>query len=238
MDSARVPHGPDLPPAVCMRDDEDFAFSAPDQGQADALVSNFGVEYVDRRMMAPACARWLRPGARLHVALHAAGSIINRVSLASAQDIVWALDDVGLFSAAHALFEAMAAIPSDPVARAAHGREARDGYNRAIDQLKQRMEFRGEASAPLMDMLQSLRALAGLPGQGALAQAQHALALRVQALRAEVNRLQEMQASALDAPQRQALEQALGAAGFDDLRFVPIECEVGLVGWSLSARRR
>jgi hypothetical protein len=238
LDQARVPAGPDIPSTVLLRDQEDFVTCAPAAAPVDALISSFGIEYVEAHAVAVSCARWLRTGGRLHAVVHASDSVIDRVSRNSAEDILWALDEVRLFEVAHDLFTAMACLPTDPIERMMHGVQARDGYNVAVNCIKQRMNLRGSVSPALMDMLNGIRALADTVMQGRLALARQSLAMRKDALLGEVRRLQAMQRCALDARGLQELGRDLGEAGFEGVAHSAIDCALGRVGWSLSAQRR
>jgi len=200
-------------------------------------LSNFGIEYVDPAALATACARWLAPGGRLHALVHASGSIIDQVSGTAADDIAWALDDVGLFKAADALLAVMASLPSDPLDRMMHGVHERDAYNAAVNRLKQRMEARGAVSAPLMDMLNGLRGLTTLALGGQVQEARASLAARHDALRGEILRLRAMQRCALDEGRLQALLQALSVAGIAAEPPSRLACSLGSVAWVVAGRR-
>ena len=239
IDRAHIASGADVPATVRLLDGVDFGASTPPSGDAlpEGMVSNFGIEYVEPAALAAGCSRWLAPGGRLHAIVHASGSIIDQVSASAADDIVWALDDVKLFDAARELLATMSALPTDPIDRMMHGVNERDAYNGAVNRLKQRMETRGAVSAPLMDMLNGLRALTGLAlgGNGELAQG--ALTARHDALRGEVQRLQAMQRCALDAGRLQVLLLALSGAGIAADPVTRLDCALGSVAWVVTGRR-
>ena len=239
IDRAHIASGTDVPATVRLLDGVDFGASAPPVGDAlaDGIVSNFGIEYVEPATLAVGFARWLAPGGRLHAIVHASGSIIDQVSASAADDIVWALDEVKLFDAARELLATMSALPTDPIDRMMHGVNERDAYNAAVNRLKQRMETRGEVSAPLMDMLNGLRALTGLALDGSSEQALAALAARRVALRGEIQRLHAMKRCALDAERLQALSQALATAGIAADPVTCVDCALGSVAWVVSGRR-
>jgi hypothetical protein len=239
IDRARIERGTDVPATVRLMDDVDFGASSPPPGEPlpQGLVSNFGIEYLDTDALAGGCARWLAPGGRLHALVHASGSIIDRVSAAAADDIVWALDEVKLFDAVRVLLGVMATLPTDPIDRMMHGVGERDAYNRAVNQLKQRMETRRAVSAPLIDMLNSMGALSSLALRGNAEPAQRALASRHDALRGEVLRLQAMQRCALDDDRVLTLVQALGQEGITTESPSRLDCPLGNVAWVVSGRR-
>jgi hypothetical protein len=239
IDQAHIADSADMPSTVRLLDGIDFGASAPPPGSAlpEGMVSNFGIEYVEPVALATACARWLAPGGRLHALVHASGSIIDQVSASAADEIVWALDEVRLFDAARDLLAVMATLPTDAIDRMMHGVAERDAYNAAVNRLKQRMESRGAISAPLMDMLNGLRALTGLAMGGQGDQAQAALTARHHALRGELVRLKAMQRCAQDADRLQALLQTLSGAGIEPEPATQLDCALGTVAWIVSARR-
>ena len=237
VDRAHVTGGADVPVNVKLRDGEDFCVTEPGADLADALVSNFGIEYLAHEGAAAASARWLRRGGQFHAVIHAHGSIIDRVSTASIDDIAWALDEVSLFERARALFVAMAGAPVDPIERMMHGVDVRDAYNAAVNRVKQRMEDRGTVSPPLLNMLNGIRLLAGLAANGSLPQAEASLAAQRAGLQAEVCRLRTMQVSAHSEMSLNAFEQKLQAAGFEQLERAHLDCEFGAIAWVVTAKR-
>lgn len=238
LDQAHVPHGPDIPPEVDLRTGEDFVSSSPGELLVDALISNFGVEYVtDQTLLASACARWLPTAGRLHVVVHSKASVIDQASGESADDIIWALEDVRLFDIAGQLFTSIASVPHDPIARMMHGVEVRDVYNAAVNRLKTRMQDRGSRSPVLIDMLNAIRSLADLAARGQPAQAHNVLDQMAAAFRGEVSLHRAMQSSALDESRLDELESALGISGFGDILREPLGCELGPIAWVVSARR-
>ena len=226
-----------LPRTVTLQGDTDFGGSQPPDGTVDALLSNFGLEYVGRDAVATACARWLGPGGRLHAVLHARDSLIDRTSALGHEDIGFALHDTRLFEHAAALLRALATLPADPGTRRTHAVEVRQAYNAAVDALKRRMDGRGAPSAVLLDMLEGLRGPLERTRGGDLPGALGELDARATAYAAEAQRLHDMRQQALDSEQLQALCTALQAAGFERPQVEPLACPLGLVGWCLQARR-
>ena len=237
IDHADLPEVPDLPPAIQLRGRVDFAREAADAEGVDAVLGNFGLEYVDREALAAACTRWLRPGGRLHGVMHVTGSVIDRVSTEAAADIAWALDEVGLHRATRPLLEAMAVLPEDPIDRMMHGVDARDAYNLAVNHLKQRMEDRGAYSAALLDMLNATRHLMAIVQAGDLEAALQALDARTVAMVAEVGRLADMRRSALAPADLDALTAGLRTAGLVDVAVESIACALGSVAVAVTARK-
>lgn len=215
----------------------DFATLAPPSGPARTLVSNFGLEYVEREAVAAACERWLVPGGRLDCVLHARDSVIDGQSAEALQDIPLALDEIGLYRKASALLQALASLPADPAARAGHALDVRQSYNAAVDRLKSLMEQRGRRSASWIDMLTHVTTLARATTAATLDTALQSLLEHEQGLRDECVRLLAMRRSALDHAQMDRLLRDLGQHGFGQLQALPLDSPVGLVGWRLSGLR-
>ena len=226
-----------LPSGVRVREQTPFQLAQPEQGPVDALVSNFGLEYLDLQALAQALPRWLKPRAQLYAVLHAKGSVIDAASTEHIADLQLALQELQLPQRAQALAQAMATAPLDAMARMMHGVEVRDAYNEAVDRLKQVMEARGRASAVLMDLLRgitnSLRDVGRIGAEEPILRIQS----QASAYQAELSRLRQMQASALDEGQAQAWRDTLGAAvpGGRPLTLSPVECHLGRVAWNLSS---
>ena len=221
---------------VRARDGEDFSAALPSHGPVDALVSNFGLEYVARDGLAAACRRWLAPAGRLSCVIHAKDSVIDSASEQGAADLSFALHDVGFFAHASQLLSAMASAPADPMARMMHAVDVRDAYNNAVNLLKGRMEERGAHSAVLMDILHGVHALTRFIAAGHLEEALAALANREAAYRAELVRLNDMRHSAQSQDQIQDLMSQLQGLGFTQVEYRSLGCTLGPVAWALSAR--
>jgi hypothetical protein len=226
-----------LPSGVRIREQTPFQLAQPEQGPVDALVSNFGLEYLDLQALAQALPRWLKPQAQLRAVLHAKDSVIDAASTEHIADLQLALQELQLPQRAQALAQAMATAPLDSMARMMHGVEVRDAYNEAVDRLKQVMEARGRASAVLMDLLRgitnSLRDVGRIGAKEPIQRIQS----QASAYQAELSRLRQMQASALDEKKAQAWRDTLGAAvpGGRALTLSPVECHLGRVAWNLSS---
>lgn len=227
--------GQALPGAIALEGGVDFADSVPAGPPAAGLVSNFGLEYVRRDGVAAACRRWLAPAGRLSAVVHARGSVVDQVSQNSVDDLDLALRDARLFETSRELLSAMASLPSDPVERMMYGVDIRDAYNASVNALKERMQQRGAYSGVLVDMLNTVRDLAGWVRQGRLDEALAQLAQRRLDYAAERLRLADMQASAMDQAQVAGLAEQLRAAGFDEAGYAPLDCRLGRVAWLLSA---
>lgn len=226
-----------LPSAVRVRAGTAFEEAQPVDGPVDAVLSNFGLEYIRLDAVAQALPRWLKPQGHIEAVMHAKGSVIDGVSREHAADLRLALDDLDLPQRAIDLAQAMASAPREPTQRMMHGVEVRDAYNAAVDRLKQVMEERGRPSAVLVDLLRgytdTLRQMGTLGLEGAVGRLQ----AQAQAYRAEHARLAQMQASALDEAQALAWRDTLQAALAKGqvLQLQPLECELGLVAWNLSS---
>lgn len=224
-----------LPDAVRVLDRTDFATTPPPDGPMDALVSNFGLEYVSLTAVAQALPLWLKPKGRLRAVMHAQGSVIDQASRESADDLHLALQEVNLHALALPLVRDMASAPTDPVQRMMHGVDSRDAYNAGVDRLKQAMEERGRASPVLMDLLRAAtQVLRQLKDTGETV-AMQALQQQRDTYLAEWNRLKQMMASALSEGDAQRWVLVLREAGLTDVRLQRLECPLGLVGWNIQA---
>jgi hypothetical protein len=239
IDSAEWPGARDAAPGLrlTLRTGENFSDALPPPGGVDALLSNFGLEYVPREAAADACWAWLAGGARLHAVMHAQGSVIDLAARAHLADIGFALNEARLFTHGAAMLKALATAPVDPVERMMHAMDVRDAYNQAVNALKARMETAGARSAPLMDMLNGIAALTGAVRAGQLTPALETLLQREAAYRAECARLEAMRASALDDAGVTAFVQAAERAGLRDVQHERLDCSIGQVAWVVFGRK-
>lgn len=239
IDEARIALPPESAPGLAIQTHygEDFAQSSPAGAPVDGLVSNFGLEYVDRALVAQACRRWLRPGGLLRCMVHARDSVIDRQARDSAADLALALDDLDFFRRAGDLLDAIATLPADPAARRSHAPGVREAFNAVVDHLKRTMDTRGAPSSAWYEMLQGVHALVELALHGQVDDARAALLQREADYRDEIRRLALMQRCALDAAAVSALADSLRAASFDDVHHHVIECDAGTVAWSIGAVR-
>lgn len=236
LDAAELPPLDGVPAGVRGLGATDFAAAAPPDGPCDALVSNFGLEYVPRPAVAAACARWLVPGGRLSAVVHAQGSVVDQTAARTLTDLSEALTGVQLFDRADALLQAIETLPADPAARQRHGVTVRAAYNEAVDALKARMSARGEGGV-WIDMLGTLTQLIreALAGSAADSRA------RCQALKAayvaEAARLRMMRTSAMGPDEQAAMASEFRAAGFQPLVWAELRTSAGQLAWHVSARR-
>lgn len=239
IDSADWPAARDVTPGLrlTLRTKQDFADALPPPGGVDAVLSNFGLEYVPHEAAAEACWAWLAGGARLHAVVHAQDSLIDRAATTHLGDIAFALRDARLFDHAAAMLQALATAPADPVERMMHAIEVRDAYNQAVNALKSRMEAAQARSAPLMDMLQGITALTGTVREGRLDAALTSLAQRSRDYEAECRRLEAMRRTALDEAGLASFRATLGRAGLRQVQAGPLDSSIGRVAWVVSARK-
>lgn len=238
IDQARLGQGWQhaLPSGIRVREQTSFERAQPLEGPVDAVVSNFGLEYLQLDAVAAALPRWLKPQGHLEAVLHAKGSVIDAASAEHLADLRLALQEVQLPERAVALAQAMATAPQDPTARMMHGVEVRDAYNEAVDRLKEVMEARGRASAVLMELLHGVTAHLRQMGSVGVDGAVQGIRALAQAYEMECARLTQMQVSALDEAQAVAWRDALAAVmpGGRPLKLGRVECRLGLVAWNLS----
>lgn len=226
-----------LPPQIRVHAATDFAASAPPPGGVDALLSNFGLEYIDRQRVADACARWLAPGGRLCAVVHTEHSLIDRTTRQSLADLEVAFGEWQLVARAGRVLDAMATLPADPAQRRHHAPGVREAFNEAVDDLKQRMVRRGDRSAVWIDVLTGLADLLRQGAGGQIDAARQRLAALEAAYAAEARRLQAMQAAALSVPQMEPFAAALRAAGLQTVDWRPVTCSAGPVATVLTANR-
>lgn len=226
-----------LPPQLHLRAATDFAESQPQRGSVDALLSNFGLEYIDRTRVAQACARWLAPGGRLFAVVHHCDSLIDRTTRQSLADLQVALERWQLVARTGRVLEAMATLPADPALRRHHAPGLREAFNEAVDDLKQRMVERGERSAVWIDLLTALADLVRQAAAGEPEPARRRLAALDTGYAAETRRLQAMQAAALSVTDKGPFAAALQAAGLQTVDWRPVTCSAGAVALVLTAHR-
>lgn len=225
-----------LPSGVRIRDQTPFEMALPLEGPVDAVVSNFGLEYLGLDAVVSALPNWLKPQGQLEAVLHAQGSVIDSASAEHVEDLRLALHEVQLPERGAALAQAMATAPKDALARMMHGMEVRDAYNHAVDRLKRVMESRGRASAVLMDLLRGLTNSLRQVGSLGAEEVVRRIVCLGDAYCGELARLTRMQSCALDVAQAQAWRDALSAAvpGCNRLKLSAVECSLGRVAWNLS----
>jgi|GEM_PF-1373229 hypothetical protein len=212
------------------------AMPAPETG-ADALVSNFGLEYVPRGHLVRTCAAWLAEGGRLHAVMHARGSFIDERSAQGLADLDLILEQLGLPERVAALLEAKVGAPSDPLARLKHGVDIRDAFNECANHMKARLEERGTREGVLLEWLVLARDLVQAVSKETLGASLDRLqALRV-AYGAERSRLAAMQSAALDESGLEEIGRELTSQGFMSVQTGRLQVSAGPVAWILDARR-
>lgn len=212
------------------------ALSAPATG-ADALVSNFGLEYVSRDHLVRTCASWLTEGGRLHAVLHAQDSVIDQQSALGLADLDLILDELDFPGRVAALLEAKVTAPADPLARMMHGIGVRDAFNEGVNRMKSRLEDRAAREGALLEWLMLARDLVQSVTDSTLGAALERLQIQRDAYDAERSRLSVMRSSALDQPGLEALGRDLALQGFESIQMGSLQASVGPVAWVLDALR-
>jgi hypothetical protein len=200
---------------------------------ADALVSNFGLEYVGRDQLARTCASWLAEGGRLHAVLHARDSFIDRHSALGLGDLDLILDELDFPGRLEAVLRAKVTAPADPLDRMMHGTDVRDAFNECVNHMKSRLELRGTREGALLEWLVLSRDLVQSVSEATLATALERLQVQRTAYDAERSRLSAMRVSALDQPGLEALGRELALHGFESIQLGSLEASVGPVAWVL-----
>jgi hypothetical protein len=204
---------------------------------ANAIVSNFGLEYVSHEHIARGCASWLEKGGRLHAVVHAQGSVIDRQSALGLSDLNLILDELGFPEQVSALLKSKLTAPSDSVARMMHGVEVRDAFNQSVNRMKTVLDERGDVQSALLDWLVISRDIVQGISKGTLGAAQeHLKTLRV-LYEAERWRLTAMRSRALDQSGMDAIAHELKLSGFDPIKISLLECSLGTVAWTVDAHK-
>ncbi len=204
---------------------------------ADALVSNFGLEYVSRDHLVGTCASWLAAGGRLHAVLHARDSVIDQQSALGLADLDLILNELDFPKRVAALLEAKVTAPSDPMARMMHGIDVRDAFNEGVNRMKSRLEERAAREGALLEWLMLARDLVQSVTEATLGSALERLQVQRTAYDAERSRLSAMRSCALDQPGLEALGRDLALQGFELIQMGSLQASVGPVGWVLDALR-
>ena len=205
--------------------------------QANAIVSNFGLEYVSHELIARGCASWLEKGGRLHAVMHAQDSVIDRQSALGLSDLNLILDVLGFPEQVAALLESKVTAPSDSVARIMHGVEIRDAFNQSVNRMKTVLDERGDAQSALLDWLVLSRDIVQTVSEGTLSAAQENLKTLRVLYEAERSRLTAMRSCALDPSGMDAIAVELKLSGFDPVHVSRLECSLGTVAWTLDAHK-
>ena len=205
--------------------------------QANAIVSNFGLEYVSHEHIARGCASWLEKGGRLHAVMHAQDSVIDRQSALGLSDLNLILDELGFPEQVASLLESKVTAPSDSVARIMHGVEIRDAFNQSVNRMKTVLDERGDAQSALLDWLVLSRDIVQTVSEGTLSAAQENLKTLRVLYEAERSRLTAMRSCALDPSGMDAIARGLKLSGFDPVHVSRLECSLGTVAWTLDAHK-
>ena len=207
----------------------------PPAAVADALVSNFGLEYVSRDQLASTCAAWLAEGGRLHAVLHARDSLIDRHAAWGLGDLDLILDELDFPGRIGAVLRAKVTAPADPLDRMMYGTDVRDAFNEGVNQMKSRLELRGTMEGALLEWLVLSRDLVQSVSEATLATALEHLQTRRAAYDAERSRLSAMRASAMELSELKALERELVLQGFESIQLGSLEGSIGPVAWVVDA---
>ena len=204
---------------------------------ANAIVSNFGLEYVSHEHIAQGCASWLEKGGRLHAVVHVQGSVIDRQSALGLSDLNLILDELGFPELVSALLKSKVTAPADPVARMMHGVEVRDAFNQSVNRMKTVLDERSDAQSVLLNWLVISRDMVQAVSEETLGAAQeHLKTLRV-LYEAERSRLTAMRSCALDQSGIDAVAHELKLNEFDPIHVSRLECSLGTVAWTLDAHK-
>lgn len=212
-----------------------FEQLTPPGGGVDALISNFGLEYVRSDLRASCCAQWLPSGGKLHVVMHAQGSVIDTQSSLGQSDLALILDELDFPERVAALIKAKVSAPADPVARMMHGLLERDEFNEAVNRLKSPLEDRGNRAGPLYEWLMISRQMVQEANQGNLESGLKRLVDLRAAYSAERSRLNAMRSVALSQVDLQRLGSDLVSAGFQGVGLSSLEVHSGQVAWIVDA---
>ncbi|MFM8768050.1 MAG: hypothetical protein ACKOD9_09900 [Rubrivivax sp.] len=207
---------------------------APQAG-VSAVISNFGLEYVPASARATCCATWLAPRGRLHLVMHARGSLVDRQAEVSLGDLTLTLEKLDFPSRVAALIKSKVSAPTDPMERMMHGVQVRDDFNHAVNQMKAPLEERGSRDGPLLEWLMLGRDIVQSATSATLDQALERLEELRAAYGAEAARLRAMRATALGPDDLQAFKQELLSSGFASAQLATLDTSAGQAAWVVQA---
>ncbi len=212
------------------------AMPAPATG-ADALVSNFGLEYVSRDHLGRTCASWLAVGGRLHAILHARDSVIDQQSALGLVDLDLILDEMNFPWHVAAVLEAKVTAPADPLARMMHCVDVRDAFNDCVNRMKSRLEERAVRAGALLEWLMLASDMVQTVSKVTLEASLERLQTLCAAYDAERSRLTAMRSAALDQSSLEALGRDLAHQGFVSIQLGSLHTSSGPAAWVLDALR-
>lgn len=212
-----------------------------DDGAFSMVVSQYGIEYSDLARSLPEAARITRPGGRLALVVHHAGSRLREVAATEVAMIDWLLGADGLMAPAGAVLPYMALaargerarLMADPAAGAA--RERFNAAMRALEALAGTSPFPDallDARARVAARIDALLRGAAAAEEAAADHAAHERALLGARLRSE-----ELCVHALDEGGLERLLEGLRQAGFTGAEAAPLHHGEHLVGWAVRATR-
>lgn len=208
----------------------------------DLVVSQYGFEYADQPIATREVARVLKPGGRVALVMHAAGSVLHGTALAEQQHCRTLLDDIRIHEALRQLapFLAQSRIPAGRRALQtnATANQARNRFNNAMNALK---AAASESSVPdlLMQCMEWIgTACRSLQERGDLPRFLQDIDSHEDALHDAALRYQELVEAALDQHSISLLQQLMSASQISCPESVClVDRQHGLMGWGLSGKR-
>lgn len=209
---------------------------------ADAVTSQYGVEYTDLSRSIPEIARALREGGRVQFVVHASEGGIVQGAKEEVRHTHWLLRRSQLFPATRDFFAAVRSAESRPGASDGGLREqalrAKQVFQREFEAVSQ---YAADCRNPAMFnyVLETLAAMHRQRASYALDRMLGKVEAMREAVEAHERRLQANIDAAMDRSELDELTRALGEAGID------VECGEGLrdetgarlLGWIVSGRR-
>ncbi len=212
-----------------------------DNATFDLVTSQYGIEYAQLELVFAEIARVSKPGARLQMLMHHAGSRPVRMGIAEAGALMRQLSADGLFAAVPALLDFLS-VANDPAQRAQlagnhQAEQARAAFNQAQRALAASMSSDPMAAPMLDDLRAQVQRVLVLAQQGQLPEARLLFRQTVMAWQEAALRIAELVSVAADDQAMSSRRAQLENCGFLDVRVEPLMFEVHLMGWAVRATK-
>lgn len=205
----------------------------------DLVTSQYGIEYASLDRVFAEIVRVLKPGGRLQLLMHHAGSRPVQMGAVEAQALLQHLAPDGLLAAAAGLLPYLHAArdPSlrDQLAHNPQAEQARQQYNVAQQRIAQSLSQNTLAAPLLQDLRNQVQQVLQIAQIGTLEQATQAFQKVLALWQEAALRLAELVSVAADDATMQQRIQHLQALGFSALTLTPVHYQQHLMGWALKA---
>ncbi|MBI1212439.1 MAG: methyltransferase domain-containing protein [Alphaproteobacteria bacterium] len=215
-----------------------------EDGAFDAVTSNYGIEYSDRKRSLPEAARVLKSGGRLRFVVHATEGTVMRDTKTALEQIAFLVDKVRLYALARRAIEAVVASERNPAGPGSdpklHARaiETRDEFQAGIQEIVRRYGGTPD-NAVVMSISDLLIHTFSVRGGYSL----ETLVDKVEESKRETlanrGRLIELSKAAVTEVGARGIATALEGQGLKDLSVQPMLYDVDrrLIGWQIAGTK-